>query len=192
MAYKLIVIGVSAGGFEALSQLLPMLPARFPIPILIVQHQHKHSDNFLVQYLNERCALEVVEAIDKMNIQSGKVYIAPPGYHLLVEDLNTLALSCAPKVNFSQPSIDVLFESAADIFKAQLIAVILTGANSDGVAGAKKIKRNGGYVVVQSLETAEAKMMPSETLKQVQVNKVLDLIHIPQHLILLAEHMEQA
>ena len=182
MHYELIVIGVSAGGLHALSTILPQLSSQFSTPIMIVQHMSQDADGFLVQHLNNLCALPVLEAEDKMFIESGKVYVAPGGLHLLVEDKSSMALSGFPKVNFSRPSIDVLFESAAPVFKKKLMGIILTGANSDGVEGCKKIKKHGGFVLVQSIKTAESKIMPSEAIANVSVDKVLDLENIGEFL----------
>lgn len=190
MRYDMIVIGVSAGGLQALSTILPHLPCDFVTPIMIVQHISKDADSYLVKYLNDLCTLPVIEPYDKLTIQSGTIYIAPPGYHMLVEDKNTIALSIFPKVNYSQPSIDVLFESAADVFKNKLLGVILTGANSDGAKGVKRIKSHGGFVIVQSPKTSEAKIMPSEAIKAVKVDKILDLEEIGPFLKLIGCHHE--
>jgi len=175
MPYELIVIGVSMGGLAALSTILPQLPKEFSIPILVVQHMSSDANNFLAEHLSSLCILPVLNVEDKFIIKKNTIYIAPGGYHLLVEDKNTLALSLDPKVNYSRPSIDVLFESAAEVFKEKLIGVVLSGANSDGVNGAKKIKSLGGFMIVQSVKTAEATMMPAETIKAVKVDKILDL-----------------
>lgn len=182
MPYTLIVVGVSTGGLHALATILPNLPKHFQVPILVVQHMIENNDTFLAEYLNELCQMKVIMAEDKIVMKPGIIYISPPGYHMLVEDKNTLALSFDAKVNYSRPSIDVLFESAADIYKEQLVGVILTGANHDGVKGAKKIKENNGYIIVQSLKSAEAKLMPAETIKQVEVDMILDLNEIGPYL----------
>lgn len=182
MHYQMIVIGVSAGGLNALATILPNLSQNFPIPILIVQHVQEGTDNFLVDYLDGLCQLKVVEATDKMAIRKGYIYIAPPGYHLLVEDQHTIALSQNHKLNFSRPSIDILFESAADVFKNHLIGIVLTGANNDGEKGAQYIKSLGGYIITQSVSTAEAKTMPAATIKSVKVDQVLNLKDIAPYL----------
>ncbi len=174
MPYELIVIGVSAGGLVALSTIFPKLSAEFSIPIVVVQHVGD-DNSLLVEHLNNLCVIPVIEVEDKFAIQKNTIYIAPAGYHLLIEDKNTLALSFDPKVNYSRPSIDVLFESAADVFKEKLMGVVLSGANTDGVSGAKKIKSQGGFVIVQSIETSEAKIMPAETIKMVNVDIILPL-----------------
>lgn len=175
MRYELIVIGVSAGGLAALSTILPHLTLACATPILIVQHRGIENTDFFVDYLNSLCPLHVIEAIDKALIKPGTIMIAPPDYHMLVENKHTVALSKDPKVNYSRPSIDVLFESAADAFGHKVIGVILTGANSDGVKGAQKIKAHGGYIIVQNPDNAEAKVMPTETIKAVHIDKVVAL-----------------
>ena len=133
MNYKAIVIGASAGGLNALQEILAPLPADFHLPILIVQHRFPTADDLLTFALNESCRLMVKEADEKDYIEPGYVYVAPPNYHLLVERNRTLSLSADAKVCYSRPSIDVLFESAADVFLSQLIGIILTGANHDGL-----------------------------------------------------------
>ena len=144
MNYKAIVIGASAGGLQALQKILGPLPADFSLPILIVQHRLPTADDLLTFALNESCRLTVKEANEKDYIEPGRVYVAPANYHLLVERDRTLSLSADAKVCYSRPSIDVLFESAADVYLSQLIGIILTGATHDGTAGLKKIKQNGG------------------------------------------------
>ena len=149
MRYAAVVIGVSAGGIEALKIILPALPACFPLPIAIVQHRDQRSDSFLATYLNKMSGIVVTEAEDKEPLCSGRVYLAPAGYHLLIEADRSFSLSVDPRVNYSCPSIDVLFESAAEVFAESLIGIVLTGANSDGAHGLKRIKDRGGLAVVQ-------------------------------------------
>ena len=170
-----VVIGASAGGIHALNTVLSVLPADFRLPILIVQHLHPDSDSYLVQILAEHCALPVKQADEKELIQAGTVYIAPPNYHLLVEEDKTLSLSIDPRVNFSRPSVDVLFETAAQSYRGQLIGVVLTGANRDGCEGVAMIKQLGGCVLVQDPSTAEASAMPEAAIQAVTVDQVLPL-----------------
>ncbi|MEW6136551.1 MAG: chemotaxis protein CheB, partial [Bacteroidota bacterium] len=157
---KAVVIGTSAGGMEALSKLLPAVPSNFKAPILIVQHIAPTSDNFLARHLDSLSQIKVKEANEKEKIKPAIAYVAPPNYHLLVEDDLTLSLTVDEKVNYSRPSIDVLFESAAYAFKGKVIAVVLTGANQDGAAGAALIKKMGGIVIVQDPKTAQVPVMP--------------------------------
>lgn len=183
MRYAAVVIGVSAGGIEALKIILPALPACFPLPIAIVQHRDQRSDSFLATYLNKMSGIVVTEAEDKEPLCSGRVYLAPAGYHLLIEADRSFSLSVDPRVNYSCPSIDVLFESAAEVFAESLIGIVLTGANSDGAHGLKRIKDRGGLAVVQDPKTASAIAMPRAALEATPVDHVLDLLQIAPLLI---------
>jgi two-component system, chemotaxis family, protein-glutamate methylesterase/glutaminase len=164
------VLGVSAGGFAALTRLFKLLnngkfetlPNRFPI--FVVAHRSRESDEFFADYLNRLGDVEVQEVQDKQPIEKGTVYIAPAGYHLLVEPDRHFALSVDPPVNFSVPSIDVLFESAAAVYGSHLLGVILTGANSDGARGLLKIKQSGGVAFVQDPKESEVDIMPKAAL----------------------------
>ncbi|QJB57089.1 chemotaxis protein CheB [Pseudodesulfovibrio sp. zrk46] len=180
--YSAIVIGVSAGGLAALDRILPKLNSDFSIPILVVQHISADSENYLPQHFSVRCAQEVKEAEDKEPIAQGTIYIAPPNYHLMVECDRTVALSIDPKVNFSRPSIDVLFETAADAYCDELVGLVLTGGNSDGAKGLAKIKKLGGLTVVQSPETAEVDAMPLAALEAVEPDHVVPLKDIANFL----------
>lgn len=173
--YDAIVIGVSMGGVEALGILLGGLPGDFPLPLLIVHHIAPDSESTLAGMLNGRCAVSVKEADEEESITAGTAYLAPPNYHLLVDKSGTLALSVDEPVNFARPSVDVLFESAADAFGPALIGVILTGAGSDGAQGLKMIKERGGITIVQAPEDAEADSMPLSALAAVEVDHVLPL-----------------
>jgi two-component system chemotaxis response regulator CheB len=187
MNYKAIVIGASAGGLTALQEILTPLPANFRLPILVVQHRFPTADDLLTFALNESCRLTVKEADEKDYIEPGYVYVAPPNYHLLVERDRTLSLSADAKVCYSRPSIDVLFESAADVFLSHLIGVILTGANHDGTAGLKKIKQNGGLTIAQDPATAEAEMMPLSAIQAKAVDQILSLADISSLLLQLSQ-----
>lgn len=182
MKYEAVVIGTSTGGLNALQAILTPLPAEFPLPILVVQHRLPASNDFLAFSLNESCQLTVKEAAEKEPVKPGWVYIAPANYHLLVEPDKTLSLSIDAKVCYSRPSIDVLFETAAEVYRSGLIGIILTGANDDGTAGLKKIKAQGGLVVAQNPATAEAEMMPSSAIKENIVDKTCSLTDISSFL----------
>ncbi len=157
---KLVVVGASAGAIDALRELLPGLPADFPAPVLVVVHIPPDGRSRMAEVLQPRCALKVREAEDKEPALAGTVYLAPPDYHLLVERDGALSLSNEEQVLYSRPSIDVLFETAADAFGAATAAVVLSGANSDGARGAARIARAGGLVVAQSPESATSTAMP--------------------------------
>jgi two-component system chemotaxis response regulator CheB len=174
-SFRAVVVGVSSGGLEALKILVPGLRANFPLPVLVVQHLAPHSDAYLSTCLDELSALTVKEAEDKEPLVPGTVYVAPPNYHLLVEPGGSLTLSVDPKVNFSRPSVDVLFETASDAFGPDLIGIVLTGANNDGARGLARIKSRGGLAIVQSPETAQAQAMPLAALEATTVDHVLAL-----------------
>jgi two-component system, chemotaxis family, protein-glutamate methylesterase/glutaminase len=173
--FECVAIGASAGGLQALRTLLSGLPAAFPIPIVIVQHVGPRGDFYLSEVLDRATAIAVKEAEDKELMHSQTAYVAPAGYHLLVERDGTLSLSVDEKVNFCRPAIDPLFESAADAFGQGLIGIVLTGANADGAKGLVRIKEKGGYAIVQDPRSAESPCMPQAAIEAVRVDKVLDL-----------------
>lgn len=176
--YAAIVIGVSAGGLSALETIFKELDAEFSLPILIVQHLSPSSANYLPVHFGARYPQKFKEADDKEMIEDSTIYFAPPNYHLLVEYDHHLALSAGARVNFSRPAIDVLFESAADVFADKLVGLILTGANSDGAVGLEKIKRYGGLTIVQDPKTAEVDAMPTAAFNATDVDHVLPLEQI--------------
>lgn len=190
--YQAVVIGASAGGLRALRQVLSALPEEFPLPILAVQHLHPDSGAYLAKILDEHCALSVKQADEKESLEAGVVYLAPPNYHLLVEENCTLSLSTDARVNFSRPSVDVLFETAVYAYREHLIGIILTGANSDGSYGVKRIKQYGGYVIVQDPKTAEAHSMPSAAIAAAQVDKILPLEQIGPYLLQLVNRSKRS
>ncbi|WP_454714062.1 chemotaxis protein CheB [Caulobacter segnis] len=163
-AIQAVVIGTSAGAVQALSAILPPLPADYPLPVLVVVHVPPDRRNALTELFQTRCAMTVREAEDKEPLQPGVIYFAPPDYHLLVETPELLALSTDEPVLHSRPSIDVLFESAADAFGETLVGIILTGANQDGADGLKAIGQAGGVVVVEDPVNAAAAAMPEAAL----------------------------
>ena len=173
-----IVIGTSAGGLTALSQIVRQIDKNFHIPMIVVQHLHPDSDNFIARNLNSICSLQVCEANEKQKILGGKIYIAPPNYHLMIEPDKRFSLNIDAKVNYSRPSIDVLFESAAEVYGETLIGVLLTGANSDGAIGLKRIKELGGVTIVQDPKTAEVPMMPQSAIDLFRVDYILPLNEI--------------
>ncbi|WP_018085120.1 chemotaxis protein CheB [Desulfurispora thermophila] len=176
--YEAVVLGVSAGGLNALRLLLPALKPDFSLPLVIVQHQHPAADDFLVRYLNNLCPLFVKQAEDKEEVRSGIVYLAPPDYHLLVEMDRFFSLSVDPPVNYARPAIDVLFATAADTYGSALIGVILTGASNDGSEGLKQIKQKGGLTIVQDPDTAEVDFMPRAALSAAGADYLLPLEQI--------------
>lgn len=179
---ELIAIGCSLGGMHALEEMLKPLPRDFCVPIVVAQHRHKRSNEGLPAFFRRVTHLSVVDAEDKEWIKPGHVYLAPADYHLLIEK-GELSLSVDEAVRHSRPSIDVLFESAADAYGAALIGIVLTGANDDGARGARRIKERGGMVIVQDPKTAEAPVMPQATIDAVAVDQILPLSEIASFLI---------
>jgi len=173
--FTAVVIGTSAGGLTALNQIFKHIEKSFKLPIIVVQHLSPESDNFLAKNLNSNCVLSVSEASEKEEIEAGHIYIAPANYHLLIEDDHTFSLNIDPKVNYCRPSIDVLFESAANVYKDRLIGIVLTGANSDGARGLKYIKELGGTTLVQDPKTAEVAAMPKSAVNLFPADFVLPL-----------------
>lgn len=163
-APALVAIGASSGALEALTALLPALPRSFPSPVVVVVHVPADRPNGLPAVLAARCQVRLREAEDKMPLEPGTVYFAPPDYHLLVERHGALALSAEPPVQYSRPSIDVLFESVAEAAGARALGILLSGANSDGAAGLASIRRRGGLTWVQSPASAAVAAMPEAAL----------------------------
>ncbi len=180
--FELIVIGCSLGGMRALQVLLGTLPADFRVPMAIVQHRHKGSAEGLPAFLRKSSALPVTDVDDKEWIKPGRVYLAPADYHLLVER-GEFSLSVEGPVSHSRPSVDVLFESAADAYREKVIGVILTGSNRDGARGVAHIKKQGGFVVVEDPATAEKPDMPRAAMESARVDRILPLDRIGPYLV---------
>jgi two-component system, chemotaxis family, protein-glutamate methylesterase/glutaminase len=168
-----VVIGTSAGGIDVLSTLLPALPATLRTPVFVVIHQPPDRRSVLTDIFRRRCALPVREAEDKEPVAPGTVYFAPPNYHLLIEHGPSLALSIDDLVQFSRPSIDVLFESAAEVYGRRLLALVLTGWNEDGADGLLAVRQVRGITAVQDPDTAEAPVMPRAAMRRCEPDFVL-------------------
>lgn len=181
MGFELVVIGTSLGGFSALKTLLGGLTRSFPLAIAVVQHRHKESGSSMSGYMQRYTTLPVHEAEDKDELLPGHVYLAPADYHLLVER-GYMTLSIDEPVCFARPSIDVLFESAADAYADRVIGIILTGANRDGTNGLARIKACGGVAIVQDPITAEIGMMPQRAIAKTHVDAILPLPEIAPYL----------
>jgi two-component system chemotaxis response regulator CheB len=175
-----VAIGASAGGVEVLSTLLSVLPAACRASFFIVMHIPRERPSLLPELFGSRCALPVREAEDKEPVQPGTVYFAPPDYHLLVDRGPALALSSDEPVHFSRPSIDVLFDSAADVYGERLLGLILTGANQDGEEGLAAIGRAGGRTIVQEPSGAAVPFLPEAALKEGPVDFVLSLAQLQE------------
>jgi two-component system chemotaxis response regulator CheB len=168
------VVGASLGGLHAVGALLAALPPGFSLPVALAQHRIDAGSDGLADYLEGMCSLTVREAEDKDELTPGTVLVAPSGYHMLVEP-GSVALSTEGAVSFARPSVDVLFESAAQAYGASVLAIVLTGANTDGAAGAAVVRAAGGRVIVQDPETAESQAMPRAAIAAARPHAVLPI-----------------
>ena len=173
-----VVLGASAGGFEALLAILKGLPASYPMPLVAVLHLPDNHESKLAELFGYRLALQVREARDKEPLAPGVLYFAPSGYHLSIEDDHSFSLSCEERVSFARPSIDVLFASAADAYGKSLAGVLLTGANYDGAAGLAGMQVAGGLTIVQDPASAEVPTMPAAALRRMTPDLILPLAQI--------------
>jgi two-component system chemotaxis response regulator CheB len=178
MSFSIVAVGTSLGGFEALSTILDGLPADFRLPIVVVQHRSLDDPAALAQLVASRTRLPVSEVDDKEPIQPGHVYLGPPNYHLMI-DRDYFSLSMDSPVLCARPSIDVLFESAADSYGSEVVAVLLTGASRDGTNGLAKVKRRGGFTIVQDPATAGSPVMPASAIAAIKVDRILPVAEIP-------------
>jgi two-component system, chemotaxis family, protein-glutamate methylesterase/glutaminase len=188
--YDTIVIGTSAGGLIALLKIVQELPATFLLSIIIVQHRLRSGEHLLETLLQSRCLLPIKQADEKEKIMPGHIYTAPPGYHLMIEKDYTFSLSCDEESRTSVPSIDVLFETAAEAYGKKLVGILLTGASNDGTSGIKTIAEHGGATVVQDPKTAEFALMPASAIASGMVQKILSLEQIIELLISLQQEKE--
>ncbi len=186
MPFELIAMGTSLGGLHALIAVLDGLPAAFPLPLVVVQHRGADVESGIREVLQRHTGLIVTEVEDKEAIVAGRVYLAPADYHLLVEPDRTFALSTEAPIRYARPSIDVLFESAADVYREKVVGVLLTGASADGARGAQRIKQQGGWLIVQDPTTAESKVMPEAGLAVTQADEVVAIDRIADSLRQLA------
>jgi len=182
MDYEAIVIGTSAGGIDALKTVLSQIEMPLSIPIIIVQHLSPRHKSYLPSIISQVTGHNAKEIDEKETLVSGWIYFAPPNFHILIEKNKTVTLTVEKRVSYARPSIDVLFETAADTYRDKLIGVILTGANHDGAKGIKCIDSYGGYTIVQSPDTAYADEMPKAAMGMIDPNEVLSLIDIGKHL----------
>ncbi|SJZ36516.1 chemotaxis protein CheB [Sediminibacterium ginsengisoli] len=169
----LAVIGGSAGSLDAILKILPCLNTGAAYAVVIVQHRKPLQDSPLADILSDKTGWSVKEVEEKETVTPGTVYIAPADYHLLFETDHSFSLDASEKVNYSRPSIDVTFESAADVYGSSVIGILLSGANADGVEGLQKIRDAGGICIVQDPATAEVSYMPAEALRRLQPDLVL-------------------
>jgi two-component system chemotaxis response regulator CheB len=170
--FKLVVIGGSAGSLEVVIKVLGSL-TNSRLAFILVIHRKGSVYSTLADLLDLKTALVVKEAEEKEFIRPGLLLIAPADYHLLIERNKSVSLDYSEKVNFSRPSIDVTFECAAGVFGKDTIGILLSGGNSDGVAGLRAIKKAGGYCVVQDPSSALVSFMPQHALNEIEIDKKL-------------------
>ncbi|HEY3133726.1 MAG TPA: chemotaxis protein CheB [Gemmatimonadaceae bacterium] len=182
MHYSVVAVGTSWGGLSVMTKVLGGLPQDFPIPIVVVQHRSKDSDTLLSELLQDSTDLTVCEIEDKDVLQPGRVHIAPADYHVMLEP-GFLSLTLEEPVRFSRPSIDVMFDSAADTYGPATIGVVLTGANEDGARGLAHIVRRGGHALVQDPKTAEIPIMPRAAVRAVPSAEIVPLHSLAPRLI---------
>ena len=164
---EVLIIGGSAGSLEVLLKVLPHLKRNLDFAIILVMHRKSGRDSMLTDLLSHKTDLEVKEIEEKEAITKGTVYIVPPNYHLLIENDKTFSLDASEKVNFSRPSIDVTFESAAEVLQENLVCLLLSGSNSAGAKGLVAVKENGGRILVQDPDTATVPFMPEYAIAEV-------------------------
>ncbi|MCX2472984.1 chemotaxis protein CheB [Pedobacter sp. MC2016-05] len=169
-----LVIGGSAGSLDVLLEIFPDLKSNLSFPIILVTHRKSGNDSLLTDLLKSRTHLIVNEAEEKQPILRGNVYITPGDYHLLIEEDITISLDYSEKVNYSRPSIDVTFQSAAEVFKDELVCILLSGSNADGVEGLKIVEKWGGRVIIQNPDTAIMPYMPQQALNEIKTALVLN------------------
>ena len=184
-SFDVVALATSAGGLNALTQILAALPADFPAPVVVVQHLDPRHRSLLAEILGKRTPLAVKEAQEGEKLRAGAVYIAPPAHHLLITPEGTVSLTETEMVHFVRPSADLLFESVAASYKDRAIAVVLTGAGIDGSLGLEAIKKMGGTVIAEDRETAEFPGMPNAAMHTGNVDFVLSLREIGPALITL-------
>ncbi|HEU4901158.1 MAG TPA: chemotaxis protein CheB [Flavisolibacter sp.] len=176
--YCVLVIGGSAGSLEGLLQLLPALQNEKGLAIILVLHR-RTGESLLSDLLREKTTWPVKEAEEKEAIVAGTIYIAPADYHLLIEQDKTFSLDYSEKVHYSRPAIDVTFEAVAETYGSAALALLLSGANTDGTQGLQKIKEAGGYVMVQDPAEAPVDYMPKSAIANVRVDKVVSVGDVP-------------
>lgn len=183
MFYEAIVMGVSAGGLATLSAILRGLPDRYPLPVIIIQHRSKEERNLLEEVLQSRCTIPIRQAEEKERIAAGAVYFAPPDYHLLIGEDRRFVLTYDEPVHFSRPSIDLLFETAAEAYEDKLVGIILTGASKDGAEGIHAISHAGGYTIAQDPKEAPYPLMPRAAIATGSVRSILTSDEIGRFLL---------
>ncbi len=179
---KIVVIGGSAGSFSVVREILSSLPENFNIPVVMCLHRLKEYRNGFVESLNYVSRLRVCEPLDKEPVKTGKVYLSPANYHLLIENTRTFALSTGPEENFSRPSLDLTFESAVKCYKENMTGILLSGANKDGAKGLNYANKKEAFTIIQDPEEAQFSTMPAEALKLFEPDRILKCAEIIAYL----------
>lgn len=185
---EIIIFGGSAGSIDVLMRILPFIPKDFPLPIVVVVHRKLTVENLLEGLFQSRCDINIVEVEDKMPMKAGFVYLAPAGYHLLIEKDHTFSLDYSEKVNYSRPNIDVAMQSIVDVFHEKVIGILLTGANDDGAKGMKYIKDAGGLTITQSAESSSMHTMPEAAENIMKPDQILSPEEILKFIISISEN----
>jgi len=179
---KAIVLGGSAGSIKLVSFFFLNLSSSFSTPLIMALHRANEQNSNLRNFFQEMVFLPIVEPLEATPIESGKIYLAPPGLHIVVEDNYIINVDNSPLVHYSKPSIDVLFMSAAEIYKEQIVGILVSGSNDDGALGIKNINEKGGITIVQNPEEAQLSRMPSSAMKLTQVTHVFNAVQILEFL----------
>ena len=177
--YKIVAIGGSAGSLNVILKIISALPDNTNAAFVIITHRKTSNDSLMEDLVASRTVMPTKEVEDKDPILPNTIYLAPPDYHLLIENESEFSLDSSEKIHFSRPSIDVTFESVAEVFGASCIGVLLSGANADGSDGLSSIKKRGGLSIVQNPLSAESGFMPQYAIKQNAVNKIVDADDLP-------------
>ncbi|ACU06436.1 chemotaxis protein CheB [Pedobacter heparinus] len=172
---KALIIGGSAGSLDVLLKVLPVVRPDISFPIIIVVHRKHGTDSLLPVLLSTRTEMRVKEVDEKEAILAGTIYVAPSDYHLLIEQDQTFSLDYSEKINYSRPAIDATFQTAAEVYRSQLVCLLLSGSNADGVSGLKSVKAWGGTAIIQDPETAQVAYMPAQAKLNVQIDYELSI-----------------
>ncbi|HEY5464374.1 MAG TPA: chemotaxis protein CheB [Hanamia sp.] len=181
------IIGGSAGSLDVLLKVLPSINSAISFPIIIVLHRKPGADQLLTDLLSSKTKLLVKEIEEKEKINDASIYIAPSDYHLLIENNQTFSLDNSEKINYSRPSIDVTFQSAAEVYTDKLVCLLLSGSNDDGIEGLKKVKENGGKVIIQNPRSAVVSYMPAQAELKVNIDAILEIEEMADYINQLSE-----
>lgn len=179
---RLLAIGGSAGSLEVVMKIVTLLPPRVAAAVILILHRKNASDSILPGIIASKTSWRVKEVEDKDALNNGTIYLAPPDYHLLLEDTNSFSLDASEKVHYSRPSIDVTFEQVAEVYGASAIGVLLSGANADGAAGLLKIKKQGGFTIVQEPASAEVGYMPQQAIDLNAAHAIISGNELPRYI----------